>query len=106
MEQAHQQYVNAHHQRQTLNQGEPLQQLTIKTTSLIHTTEPQAHVSLDAAHWMEANELVVFNPVEGTMQTRVEPHQTHNRHQVSSHESTTNDAGVANAMNPPVPSDL
>ena len=64
MEQAHQQYVNAHHQRQTLNQGEPLQQLTIKTTSLIHTTEPQAHVSLDAAHWMEANELVVFNPVE------------------------------------------
>ena len=37
------------------------------------------------------------------MQTRMEPHQTHNRHRVSLHESTTNNAGVANAMNPPVP---
>ena len=35
-------------------------------------------------------------PLKGTMQTRVEPHQTHNRHQVSSHESTTNDAGQRN----------
>ena len=38
--------------RQTLKHGEQLQQLSTTTTLLKHTTEPQAHVSVDAAHRM------------------------------------------------------